>query len=157
MAEAQHLTLAYSSESSIEAELKRESTADIPTIAVQAILELVSRFVYFMPVPLCWWSSAFLFRSLRFLAFAMWCFCVSYSPAFHFSLVKTDQLPCDVCVHFTHTWGLQTRYCSFLCYFEGEDPICILQEQGHKLVNAPWLLGSFLSLSLVVFPSSLLL
>jgi hypothetical protein len=78
MAEAQHLTLAYSSESSIEAELKRESTADIPTIAVQAILELVSRFVYFMPVPLCWWSSAFLFGSLRFLAFAMWCFCVSY-------------------------------------------------------------------------------
>ncbi len=70
--------------------------------------------------------------------------------------MKTDQLPCDVCVHFTHTWGLQTRYCSFLCYFEGEDPICILQEQGHKLLNAPWLLGSFLSLfsciSLILAP-----
>jgi Niemann-Pick C1 protein len=41
MAEAQHLTLAYSSESSIEAELKRESTADIPTIAISYLVMFV--------------------------------------------------------------------------------------------------------------------
>lgn len=36
MAAASQLTLSYSSESSIEAELKRESTADVLTIAVSS-------------------------------------------------------------------------------------------------------------------------
>ena len=34
MVKAQNLTLSYTSESSIESELQRESTADISTIAV---------------------------------------------------------------------------------------------------------------------------
>ena len=50
MAAASGLTLSYSSESSIEAELQRESTADVLTIAVSkpCSLILMSTFLHLM-------------------------------------------------------------------------------------------------------------
>ena len=42
MVQSQNLTLSFSSESSIEEELKRESTADVITILVSSSLEIIS-------------------------------------------------------------------------------------------------------------------
>lgn len=71
MAAASNLTLSYSSESSIETELQRESTADVLTIAVSyccpfiPCLEICT-FVHFMRLDsllhlikfLCFWRTA---------------------------------------------------------------------------------------------------
>lgn len=96
MVQAQNLTLAFSSESSIQEELKRESTADVITILVSILLLMEA------------------FHSTRKF---IWIKCPG-SSILKFILIHAGELSCNVCLYIHHI-GRETSVIFHFCFFKG--------------------------------------
>lgn len=112
MTQSQNLTLSFSSESSIEEELKRESTADVITILVSSFLE-----INFCIVQLNFYSlslfmvifSRYLHCTFYFILFYLVWRSLSIMPIFLLIVyspclrnLSADKLSCDVCLHISY-------------------------------------------------------
>ena len=136
LVQAQNLTLSFSSESSIQEELKRESTADAITILVSTYVGMVFH------MTLGWlihFSYIFLIKSMRLFYITLFlptylylwgtplpilvyyeesCWYVNTFAFCSCSLFLTDKLSCDVCLHI-YDIGRYTSVVNFLHFIKG--------------------------------------